>query len=81
MDAPRRIIGYLALLLMLSFIAGCSGGDADLILTDEDLDIEPFIEYAEAADCADDRNRLFIIDIEDEALDLDDSHVVEEVDF
>ncbi|MEE8399149.1 MAG: hypothetical protein V3S89_09085, partial [Desulfobacterales bacterium] len=35
-----------------------------LVLIDEDLDIEPFIEYAEDADCIDIRNRLFVIEDE-----------------
>jgi len=48
----------------ISIVATGDGDDTGVILTDEDLDIEPFIEYAEASDCTDVRNRLFIIDDE-----------------
>ena len=48
----------------VSIVATGDGGGTDVIVTDEDLDIEPFIEYAEASDCTDIRNRLFIIDDE-----------------
>jgi hypothetical protein len=64
MHALKRTIGYLILLLLFSFITGCSGSGGDLVPIDDDLDIEPFIEYAEGADCIDIRNRLFVIDDE-----------------
>ena len=48
----------------MSIVATGGGGGTDVIPTDEDLDIEPFVEYAEASDCTDIRNRLFIIDDE-----------------
>ena len=49
---------------LISIVATGGGGGTDVILPDEDLDIEPFIEYAEASICTDIRNRLFIIDDE-----------------
>ena len=48
----------------ISIVATGGGGGTDGIPPDEDLDIEPFIEYAEASDCTGIRNRLFIIDDE-----------------
>ena len=48
----------------ISIVATGGGGCTDVPPTDEDLDIEPFIEYAETSDCTDIRNRLFIIDDE-----------------
>ncbi len=64
MYAPKKIIGYLMPVVLFSLIAGCSGGGPDYIPPDDDLDVEPFIEYAEDADCTDLRNRLFLIDDE-----------------
>jgi hypothetical protein len=48
----------------ISIVATGGGDGTDVILTNENHDIEPFIEYAEASDCTDIRNRLFIIDDE-----------------
>lgn len=48
----------------ICIVATGDGGGTDVVLPDEDLDIEPFIEYAEASVCIDIRNRLFIIDDE-----------------
>jgi hypothetical protein len=48
----------------ISIVATGGGDGTGVILTNENHDIEPFIEYAEASDCTDIRNRLFIIDDE-----------------
>ena len=48
----------------ISIVATGGGGGTNGIPPGKDLDIEPFIEYAEASDCTDLRNRLFIIDDE-----------------
>lgn len=48
----------------ICIVATGGGGGTDGIPPDEGLDIDPFIEYAEASDCTDIRNRLFIIDDE-----------------
>ena len=73
MRVPKyRIIQTCQSLFMIIFIffgfvstlASCSGDGTNEIPTDENLDIGPFIEYAEASDCTDIRNRLFIIDDE-----------------
>jgi hypothetical protein len=66
-----KIIGICQSLLMIIVlffgfisIVATGGGGTDVIPTNENLDIEPFIEYAYASDCTDIRNRLFIIDDE-----------------
>ena len=49
---------------LISIVATGNGNGTDGIPPGKDLDIEPFIEYAEASICTDIQNRLFIIDDE-----------------
>ena len=45
----------------ISIVATGGGDGTGVILTNENHDIEPFIEYAEASGCSEIRNNLFII--------------------